>query len=208
MKLPAWFALCGTRGASLRAHVMLGALAVASGCAPDLRDEYPFDGALPGTDHITHVVQPDGSTVSTVDATNKTSYVYFDLDTGKEVEGAVAVETQSWDLSFQRFKISSNGGGSGPGTCKVLGLKATKFEDLKVAPKDGYQADTADSVFATFEGGWYNYDLNVHKLVPRDLLYVVLSGQGSYFKIQMLDYYDKNGTAAKPTLKWEKISPP
>lgn len=184
------------------------ALLLLSACAPDLRDEYAFDGALPGTDHIKSVVQADGSTLSVVDATNKTSYVYFDLDTGKEVEGAVAVETQSWDLSFQRFKISSNGGGSGPGKVKIAALKAVKFADLTVAPKDGYEVDTAESLFTTFEGGWYNYDLNVHKLVVRDLLYVVLSGDGAYFKIQMLDYYDSNGTAAKPSFKWGKLSPP
>lgn len=191
------------------AHGCCGVLCLfVTACAPDLREEYPFDGALPGADHIIHVVQPDGSTISTVDATNKTSYVYFDLDTGKEVEGSVAVETQAWDLSFQRFKISSNGGGSGPGKCKVLGLENVKYEELTVAPKDGYQADTADSQFTSFAGGWYNYDLNVHKLVARNILYVVLSGEGAYFKVQMLDYYDKNGTAAKPSLHWAKISPP
>ena len=78
--LPSWFALSGTHAASLRAHGAI-LLICLSGCAPDLRDEFPFDGALPGADHIVHVVQADGSTISTVDATNKTSYVYFDLDT-------------------------------------------------------------------------------------------------------------------------------
>jgi hypothetical protein len=184
-------------------------LFVFAACAPDLRDDFPLDGALPGADHITHEPQADGSTLSRVDASNKTSFVYFDLDTGKELEASAAVETQAWDLSFQRYKVSSNGGDSGPGKVKVLGLKDVAWATLTVAPKDEYVADTADSVFTRFEGGWYFYDLGKHKLVPRDdLLYVVQSTEGRYFKLQMLGYYDANGTAAKPSLKWAAIADP
>jgi hypothetical protein len=178
-------------------------------CAPDLRDDFPLDGALPGADHISHEPQTDGSTLSRVDASNKTSFVYFDIDSGKELEAGAALESQAWDLSFQRFKVSTNGGGSGPGQVKVLGLKGVAFEALTTAPKDGYVPDATDSVFTTFEGGWYFYDLGVHKLVPRtDLLYVVQTTEGAYFKVQMLGYYDVNGSAAKPSLKWAKLSPP
>lgn len=183
-------------------------LVVLAACAPDLRDDFPLDGALPGAEHITHTVQADGSTLSVVDATNKTSFVYFDLDLGKELEAGEAVEGQKWDLSFQRYKISSNGGSSGPGSVKLLGLKDTAWEALSVAPKDGYVADASESIFTTFDGGWYFYDLGVHKLVPRtDLLYVVQTTEGAFFKVQMLGYYDVNGTAAKPSLKWVKLSP-
>ncbi len=177
-------------------------------CAPDLRDDFPLDGALPGADHITHQPQADGSTLSLVDATNKTSFVYFDLDSGKELETAAALDTQQWDLSFQRYKLNSNGGGSGPGKVKVLGLKDVAWDSLTLAPEGNYQADAANSVFTTFEGGWYFYDLSKHKLVPReDLLYVVATGEGAYFKVKMLGYYDANGTAAKPSFKWAKVSP-
>ncbi len=187
----------------------LALLLLLAGCAPDLRAEFPFDGALAGADHITHEPQPDGSTLSTVDATNKTAYVYFDLDSGKELEAGEALESQQWDLSFQRFKISSNGGGSGPGKVRVLGLKDVAFASLTTAPKDGYLQDATDSVFTRFEGGWYVYDLGKHKLVPREeLLYVVQTGEGAYFKVQLLGYYDANGTAAKPSLKWAKVAPP
>lgn len=183
-------------------------LLLLAACAPDLRNDFPLDGALPGADHITHEAQADGSIVSTVDATNKTSYVYFDLDTGKELEAGEAVEGQKWDLSFQRYKVSSNGGGSGPGKVAILGLKGTAWAGLTTAPKGGYQPDAAESVFTSFEGGWYFYDLSKHKLVPRDdLLYVVQTTEGAFFKIQMLGYYDVNGTAAKPSLKWAKLAP-
>ncbi len=190
----------------MRPALLLFAL---SACAPDLRDDFPLDGALPGVGHIVHQVQPDGSTLSVVDATNKTSYVYFDIDSGQELEAGQALETQDWDLSFQRFKISTNGGGNGPGKVRVLGLKDVRWADLSVAPKDGYLPDTIDSVFTVFEGGWYVYDLGKHKLIPKDgLLYVVQTGGGAYFKVQMLGYYDANGTAAKPSLRWAKLTPP
>ncbi len=181
-------------------------LLILTACAGDLRDEFPLDGALPGKDHITHTLQADGSTLSVVDASNKTSFVYFDLDTGVELEASEAVEAQKWDLSFQRFKISTNGGASGPGGVKTAGLKSATWEGVTAPPADGYQVDTAESIFTTFEGGWYYYDLGQHKLTPRsELIYVVQTTDGAFFKVQMLGYYDVNGSAAKPSLKWVKL---
>ncbi len=178
-------------------------------CAGDLRDEFPLDGALPGKDHITHTLQADGSTLSVVDASNKTSFVYFDLDTGVELEASEAVEGQKWDMSFQRYKVSTNGGASGPGGVKTAALRNSSWEGVTAAPADGYQVDTADSVFTTFEGGWYYYDLGQHKLTPRTgLIYVVQSTEGAFFKIEMLGYYDAAGSAAKPSLRWAKLRSP
>ena len=177
-------------------------------CAPDLRDEFPFDGALPGADHITHVAQADGSTLSLVDATNKTSYVYFDLDTGKELEGAVAVETQAWDLSFQRFKITSNGGTGGPGPVRVAVVKGGDFDATIKAPADGYAQDATDTVINGTEGGWYTYDLGAHRLVTRDDLFYVVATDAAFFKLRKKSYYDQGGTPARMTFWWAPVAAP
>lgn len=178
-------------------------------CASDLRDDFPFDGALPGDGHVQSEVQADGSTVSLVDATNKTSYVYFDLDTGKELNAGEALDTGHWDLTFQRFKITSNGGSGGPGTVTIALVKGVGFDALEKAPVEGYLSDGADTVFNGVDEGWYFYDLGKHKLVTRtDRLYVVRSGEGRYFKVQMLDYYDSAGTAARPSFRWREVPAP
>lgn len=187
----------------------LSMLVLLAACAPDLRDDYPFDGALPNGDYLTTQPQDDGTTYAIVDATNKSSYVYVDLDIEDELPAAQALETSDWDLSFQRFVVRANGGGSGPGSVEVAVIKDGDFDAMTVAPADGYVKDGADPVINTAEGGWYFYDLSVHKLQTReDLFYVVKTGKGAFFKLKMLSYYDPQGTAARMQLKWQKITAP
>ena len=49
-----------------------------------------------------------------VDASNKGSQVYMDLDEGKEMKAEEAFSTNGWDLAFKRFEVSMNGGASNP----------------------------------------------------------------------------------------------
>jgi HmuY protein len=180
-------------------------------CAPDLRDDFPFDGQLPDGTYIELEDEGGGSTRLVVDATNKTSYVYLDLDPVPmlELQGAAAIESNAWDLSFQRFKISGNGGTSGPGPVEIAVLDGADYDALTQAPADGYQQDATTTVIGgDAEGGWYVYDLSVHKLVPRDRVYVVRSTERAYFKLKMLGYYDEHGTAARLTLRTARLTPP
>src|SRR5688572_8988736 len=94
-------------------------------CAPDLRDDHPFDGALPMGNYLENAAQADGTTLSTVDATNKEASVYVDL------ASASVVSVDAWHLAFQRFKISANGGSSGPGTVSVAVVKDGDFAAMK-----------------------------------------------------------------------------
>ncbi len=176
-------------------------LALLFSCAPDLRDDYPFDGVVNG-DFLEN--KQDGElTLSTVDATNKEATIYIDLGTAK----VVGVD-EGWDLAFQRFKIMTNGGSSGLGPARVAVVKDGDFAALTKAPADGYQQDGADTVFNSVEGGWYVYDLGAHKLVTRDdLFYVVDTGDG-FFKVRMKSYYDDAGTAARLQFWWGKVQSP
>ena len=159
-------------------------------CANDLRDDFPFDGALPDGKYLESVDAADGTTLSTIDATHKESYVYVDLDAKADLPAGEALDTNKWDLAFQRFKIISNGGSSGPGAVKVAIVKDRDFASFTQAPADGYQQDASDTVFNGPEGGWYVYDLSKHKLATReDLFYVVQTSEGAFFKLQMKSYY-------------------
>lgn len=198
-------------GVLMRPHGVLLLLALgAGGCAPDLREDYPFDGQVSAGPLVEVTSQEDGSQVALIDATNKSSTVYFDIDEGREMKADEAFDTNGWDLSFQRFTISMNGGGGNPtGEVRVAVLVGQDWDALEVAPAAGYQQDASAPVFNGVEGGWYGYDLGQHRLNPREeLLYVVRSSAGRYFKLRMLSYYDSAGTPARLSFRYQALRAP
>lgn len=187
------------------------ALALA-GCAPSLLDDYPFDGQAGGSDgpKLTVVVDASGVRSALVDATSQGSQVFVDLDNDVELKADEAFATNAWDLAFQRYKISANGGPSSPqGVVKVAVLKGVAFEALTTAPETGWQQDGADPVINTAEGGWYTYDLGVHRLVTRpDLLYVIETSERHFLKLAMGSYYDPAGTPARLSFRYAQVAAP
>ncbi|RMH39585.1 MAG: hypothetical protein D6689_16075 [Deltaproteobacteria bacterium] len=196
-------------------------LAVA-GCADDIGPD-PSAGADAGTGtdadvpgRIAHTDNGDGTTTTRVDASREGVWVYLDLETKAEVDPATPDDSDDWDLAFQRFKIKSNGGASGTGGVEVAVLPDADFDALSRAPEVGYIVDAPDSddddedPDTAFLGGdgWYDYDPSSHTLSPRDIVYVVRTVEGGYFKLQMLDYYDDAGTSGFPTFRWGPVEPP
>lgn len=193
----------------LRLTGLLGLVLAA--CAPDLREDYPFDGQGGGTGPLVEVTpQEDGSSLALIDATSKSTQVYFDIDTGRELKTDEALDTNAWDLSFQRFTVTMNGGGGNPaGSVRVAVLQNRAWDSLTVAPGGDYPQDTSETVFNGTAGGWYVYDLSKHRLQPREeLLYVVRSSQGQYFKLKMVSYYDAAGTPARPSFRYQRVAAP
>lgn len=191
-------------------HRLVLALLVV-GCAPDLRKTDCFDGIcgeLP-TEPLFSFTRTGATVEAVVDATSKTVPTYIDLDEPKELKFDEAESTNAWDLSFQRDKVRSNGGGTNPqGTVEVAVLKGQDFGSLSRAPTDGFLKDGAEPVFNTAEGGWYYYDIGVHRLTTQPNVYVVKTTKGDFFKVKLGSYYDVNGTAARIAVTFEKIAPP
>lgn len=185
-------------------------LLAVSACAPDLRVDHPFDGQTTDGPLVKVEDLGGGARRLLIDATNKTAQVYVDLDEGVELKPDEAFETGAWDLWFKRFEIAMNGGGSSPdGPVRVAVLKGVDYAALTAAPAAGYQQDTSEKVFAAAEGGWYYYDLGVHRLLTRaELVYVVHTTEGAYFKLKMLDYYDASGTPASLSLEYAPLAAP
>jgi hypothetical protein len=185
-------------------------LVVASGCAPDLRDDFPFDGQVTDGPLVSASELEGGGKRLQVDATNKSSQVYVDLDEARELKAEEAFSTNAWDLSFNRFNVAVNSGASSPeGTVEVAVLKDVPWESITQAPATGFTVDTPDKVFNSTEGGWYYYDLGVHRLITRtELVYVLKTSAGAYVKLRMLDYYDASGTPASLSLEYAPISAP
>ncbi|ATB41453.1 hypothetical protein CYFUS_006919 [Cystobacter fuscus] len=200
--------LTRTHGALPFIGPMTGLLLAA--CAPDLREDYPFDGQITTGPLVEVTLQEDGSHVALIDATNKSAQVYFDIDEGREMKTDEALESNEWDLAFQRFTVTMNGGGGNPaGSVRVAVLQGQSWDALTEAPTEGYQQDASETVFNGAQGGWYVYDLVKHRLQPRDeLLYVVRSSRGKFFKLKMLAYYDAAGTPARPSFRYQEVAAP
>lgn len=191
-------------------HFLFVSLVVVSACANDLRVDHPFDGQTTTGPLVSAEVLDTGGKKLFVDATNKMSQVYVDLEEGREMKPDEAFSTNAWDLSFKRFEIGANSGASSPtGTVEIAVLKGVDYGSLTQAPASGFSVDTPEKIFSAVEGGWYLYDLGVHQLLPRaELVYAVKSSTGAYFKLRMLGYYDAFGTPASITLEYAPLAAP
>ena len=155
----------------------------------------------------------DGVTETWVDATAYLDFVYLSLATGLEVEVADPLSSTDWDLGFERYLIASNGGVSGPGEMEAVVVTDTSFEDLTTAPTDGYTSDLPDDDDENQNpeyalGDWFEYGEENHTLTPLNQVYVVKAVSGSYYKLQILDYYDDAGTPAYITFRWAAVAGP
>ena len=191
---------------------LLGVL-LALGCASDLvpsEDGEAHSSLEAGGIQTTE--NDDGTHTTVVDASDNDIWLAFDFESGEQVDS----DGDSWDISFQRFKIKSNGGISGDGAVAVAVLDGEDFEALEHAPDGEYVEDADDGDdededpdFAFLTGdGWYAYDPADHTLSPRDAVYVVRTAEESFFKVEMLGYYDDAGTSGYPTFAWAEVEPP
>ena len=155
----------------------------------------------------------DGVTQTWVDATAYLDFVYLSLATGLEVEVADPLSSTDWDLGFERYLIASNGGVSGPGGVEAVVVTDVSFEDLTTAPSEGYVSDLPDDDDENQNpeyalGDWFAYAEENHTLTPLDQVYVVKAVSGSYYKVQIMDYYDNAGTPAYITFRWAPVAGP
>jgi len=185
---------------------------VAGACAEDLQTNDDGDGSTQLA--IQTENKGDGVRETTVNASADDSYVHFDLDANV----AADADSTAWDLAFSRFKIKTNGGDNGDGDVIVARLAGADFDALSVAPDDGYVADSRE-VDSRSEGGdpsyaflgpepWYDYNPGNHQLSAGDVVYVLRSTEGTFFKIELLGYYDAVGTAGFPRFRWAELAGP
>lgn len=173
-------------------------------CVPAAEGE-DADGGEAGADNgIAVEDEGDGVYVTVVDARDEAAWQRFDFESRGEVDESSA----AWDLGFSRFNVETR--------VEVAVLADQEFAGLTRAPADGYvtdgpAVDPAD--METMPGYafdlWYAYDPATHVLAARDdVVYVVRSAEGNYFKVQMLDYYDDAGTSGYVSLRWAAVAAP
>lgn len=132
----------------------------------------------------------------TIDATNAEEWTYFSFETGDVVEIEDAINSEKWDIGFQRTKVKLNGGISGPGMGSAIMLTDTTFEEVTVASTDGYNSDSEATlaIVAQSEKGWYIYTgPPTHWVLPlEDRVFVIKAADGTYAKMRFLGYYKDN----------------
>lgn len=182
--------------------LLLAFAAGLAGCLPADDGDDGDDGA--GDGEVIHTEDlGDGSHLTVVDARDETTWQHLDFESG----AAVSEDSATWDLGFLRFNVATR--------VEVASLMNVDFDALTVAPADGYltDAETDPADMETMPGYaldlWYDYDHATHVLTARtDVVYVVHSAEGNYFKVQMQDYYDDAGTAGYVSLRWAPIEAP
>lgn len=192
---------------SARASLLALIAALLGACADKIGHDAPdanlaFDASTSGKVRTSRAA--DGTYTTVVDATSMTDWIYVDFATGAEVDAAAA-----WDLRFQRFHISTNGGISGQGGVEAAPIMNSSFAAVTTAPATGYLVD-ADDVdgngvpdYAFDQGdSWYNYDVGSHVLSPRPYVWAVKLHGGAAIKLEITKYYDDAGTSAWFTLHW------
>lgn len=111
---------------------------------------------------------------------------FVDLDEPAVIEVDEPDASLEWDLAFQGFEITTNGGVSGPGAGSAFGPLPEYYFFF---PDEAIDApflieDKAGGAFL----GWYVYDGSDHTIYTRYHVYGVRSG-GRLFKVQLLSYY-------------------
>lgn len=148
------------------------------------------------------VEREDGSSYTSINASDKEEWVYFDLDApGAENPG----EGDGWDLSFRRQKIRIHDEAG-----VVIALIDNKdLSEVEGRPQDsaffGDKSDDDKDLAFSQQEGWYNYSLITHSISVRHRTYVVKSSEGRYFKLQFLEYYDEEGRPGFPSFVWAPL---
>lgn len=175
---------------------------VSAACAPDLGEGFDDeDSGAPeeGGDQIDTV--DDGDAVrTTIDATDGTRWIWFDLETRAQIEVTDPLESDEWDLGFSRYNIAINGGASGKGGMDAFALPDTALADVTDVPSGAWVTDLPDSDDQGDDpdyalADWYDYDFMTHVLTPFPLVYVVRTVEGNAFALQIVGYYDEAGSS-------------
>lgn len=121
-------------------------------------------------------------------------YTFFSFKTGAVVANADSASAK-WDLGFNGTTILVNSGTSGPGTGGAI-VKSGIFDEITVAPDDGYLQDNKNSTTAPYAipkgsgNGWYNYNGATNVISPiAGRVLIIRTADGKYAKMEILSYY-------------------
>ncbi len=140
-----------------------------------------------------------------INSTKSTTWKYFSIAKNDTITVSDPLNSQAWDLAFQRYRIKTNGGRSGSG----LGSAANSykkgqagFDALTFVP-DTTTFSVDDSINIAIQQGYATYIVNPElytwftielatqgtQIVPSDYIYIVKTADGKYAKVWFKSYY-------------------
>lgn len=138
----------------------------------------------------------------------------FDFDSASAVDCA---SSEVWDVqvgfSGRDWYLKSNSGVSGNGS----GGASDQMTWSELAGNDSdpgvpqiYNTDSTGGVFT--DNTWYAYNLtNQHKIWPNFRTFLIKADtddpQSTVWALQIVGYYDQNGTSGQPTVSWLPVEP-
>ncbi len=149
-----------------------------------------------------------------IDASSYEDWAYFSFSKGDSVSISDPKNSLDWDLGFQRLKIRTNSGTSGPGSGGAKNMGVIDFDALTEASPEGYVVDTMvvympgspheDTVSMNPEmKDWFDMSGGMPPTVTsKKEVYVIKTADGRYAKLQILDYYDKEGHSGFITFRY------
>jgi len=124
----------------------------------------------------------DGRTFTvSIDATSEETYTGFSLFSMSESTN------ENYSLRFSKTDIYFGEGIS------WLKVDDTDFNQLTALPSDNFSTDTSERL------DWYDYDLSVHRVEPKDRIFLLNDGEFTY-KVQFINYYNANDESRHVTM--------
>ncbi|MBV7440189.1 HmuY family protein [Weeksellaceae bacterium TAE3-ERU29] len=145
-------------------------------------------------------------TVNTVktDARKYDAWVYYSIETGKEVEVSDSKNSLNWDIAFHRNNVRLNGGESGKGKGEAVKLDEKDLSKVVEAPTSGYVKDTEGTIVIAYvmpapkfgkepfnkAVSWLDIDTRTPPPIYtlQDNVFVIKTANGKYAKIKFLSY--------------------
>ncbi len=183
-----------------------GLLLFAAGCSEDKSPTDTGDNDPPQS-NVETVDNGDGSFTTTVNAgyLDATEWVYFSFSTMDEV---TEPDRAPWDLALLFADIKLNGGTSGGGGMELVATDGGDYEAITQAPADGWITDSDPDLAFNTGDGWYTYDYVSHAFSINARYYCIKLSDGSYVKLEILDFVDDAGTPGYPQFHWQEITAP
>jgi len=162
--------------------------------------------------------KPQEKTI-TLDASAYDKWVYFSFKENAIVEISDFANSTAWDIGFHRMNVRVNGGMAGPGQGGTIDMGKVEFSSITEAPETGYSknaminimespampprfvsvpGDTLISnkwITMTHGSGGPTYTISDH-------IYIIKTADGKYAKIWLTDYFNEEGRAGHPTMKY------
>ncbi|MEA3431065.1 MAG: HmuY family protein [candidate division WOR-3 bacterium] len=147
-----------------------------------------------------------------IDVSSSEDWAYFSFSEGDSVSVSEPGTSLGWDLGFQRFRIKTNSGTSGPGSGGAINMGKIDFDALTEAPESGYVVDTIVT-YADMGGeheysgnpelkDWYDMSGMPPTFTALDTVYMVKTADGKYAKVKILNYYDAQHNSGFITFKY------